>query len=510
MKWLRRVVRLMASFRWVRMLRYRGSHRGIVRIDALTNFEEACRANLAVVASNSGKDGLWYLGRLGGVAHHFACIDRRQLRRKLTSIDDAIVCVNGRHSFWRWRLYMLLLCKWRTGQIEVYRIYVTPSAMPVFGRREAAHIHVPSEDAEGLHLDSGHGVARDLNREGEQTETVEVEGFRLLTPRCFANHIRHDHLSRRQIDLVYTWVDGQDPVWRARKERHLDQTDVTALNPTAVSSSRFKQMNELRYSLRSALMYTNFVRRIFIVTDRQIPDWLAPSDRVRIIDHTEIFPDPNVLPTFNSHAIESCLHLIPGLSDQFLYLNDDILFARSVTLHSFFTPTMHPRINYSNYAFISDGESSADDLPVDSAAKNARAFFLRDMDRYITRKFKHVPCPVSVEDVQELVAKLEGEINETRAKRFRTHRDFSLLTCTYYHWMALRERSGDGRLRYGYLDINRILELVRLQMNIMRPPEDRWDVFCVNDVDGEGSQMAKNYARRIFENAYPLRFAEEK
>src|SRR5699024_10503723 len=123
-------------------------------------------------------------------------------------------------------------------------------------------------------------------------------------------------------------------------------------------------------------MYTNFVRHVYIVTDRQVPDWLRKNKKVTVVDHKEIFPDLNDLPTFNSHAIEACLHRIPGLSSRFLYMNDDFLFARATTIYKFFTSNWYPRLHNSNYTFIPPGKPTAEDLPVDAAAKNARDFFL--------------------------------------------------------------------------------------------------------------------------------------
>jgi len=41
------------------------------------------------------------------------------------------------------------------------------------------------------------------------------------------------------------------------------------------------------------------------------------------------------LPTFNSHSIESNLHNIPGLSENYLYLNDDVFFGNHTTKNDF-------------------------------------------------------------------------------------------------------------------------------------------------------------------------------
>jgi hypothetical protein len=86
-------------------------------------------------------------------------------------------------------------------------------------------------------------------------------------------------------------------------------------------------VGEITFSVRSVLQYLPWIRRIHVVTDGQAPPVdpeLLQSGRVRIVDHAEIIPD-EYRPTFTSTAIESFLHRIPGLSEVFLYDNDDYL-----------------------------------------------------------------------------------------------------------------------------------------------------------------------------------------
>ena len=98
-----------------------------------------------------------------------------------------------------------------------------------------------------------------------------------------------------------------------------------------VSASRFEDNDELRYSLRSVEKHAPWVRHVFIVTNGQIPSWLnLDNERVTVVSHSDIFLNKSHLPTFSSPAIESHLHRIPGLSDWFIYMNDDVLFGRDV------------------------------------------------------------------------------------------------------------------------------------------------------------------------------------
>ena len=136
-----------------------------------------------------------------------------------------------------------------------------------------------------------------------------------------------------EIDLVYLWVDGNDPLWQAKRNAFIgnvgENTDVNC-------KGRYANNDELKYSLRSAEKYAPWIRKIFIVTDNQTPDWLDTTNpKVKIIDHREIMPEIS-LPCFNASIIEYFLYKIPNLSEHFLLANDDMFFNADVTPDFFF------------------------------------------------------------------------------------------------------------------------------------------------------------------------------
>jgi hypothetical protein len=144
------------------------------------------------------------------------------------------------------------------------------------------------------------------------------------------------------VDAVYTYVDHSDPVWRRnfeaymntvrhRKRRSVTHTQVDLDEERAkkgfLEFNRFRNWNELRYSMRSLFTYgKSFIRNIYLVVSgpSQVPKWLNTSNpRIRIVHHDQLF-EKRQLPTYNSLAIESVLHRIPGLSYHFLYMNNDV------------------------------------------------------------------------------------------------------------------------------------------------------------------------------------------
>lgn len=150
-------------------------------------------------------------------------------------------------------------------------------------------------------------------------------------------------LSSFPIDIVYLWCDGNDPALLAKRMSYLDEAQKKqALDKAAIAKGRFEDNDELRYALRSLEKYAPFVRNVFIVTDDQYPAWLKlDHPKLRLINHREIIPR-EYLPTFNSSVIEAFIRNIPGLSEHFLYANDDFFFGAEVLPELFFDDEGNP------------------------------------------------------------------------------------------------------------------------------------------------------------------------
>src|SRR5690606_1164687 len=114
------------------------------------------------------------------------------------------------------------------------------------------------------------------------------------------------------------------------------------INTEENSAGRYANNDELRYSLRSAEKHVPWIRRIFIVTDNQTPEWLnTDHPKIKVVDHRDIMP-PEILPTFNSSVIEYFLHRIPDLSEHVLFSNDDMCFNANLSPDFFFAEDGYP------------------------------------------------------------------------------------------------------------------------------------------------------------------------
>ncbi|WP_148376113.1 stealth family protein [Maritimibacter fusiformis] len=192
----------------------------------------------------------------------------------------------------------------------------------------------------------------------------------------------------RKIDLVYTWVDGKDPEWKARKQESEMQVGRQSTTADSNHATRYESHEELLFSVRSALRYFVDLGNIYVVTDRQIPHVLGDLlDNVTIVDHRDIFQDKDHLPTFNSHAIEANLHRIPGLRENYLYLNDDVLFGSAMSAANFFDEYGRSLQFHSNAVSLPHETSGEEELAVNLAGLNNRRLLQEKLGVFAFRSF---------------------------------------------------------------------------------------------------------------------------
>ncbi|MCF3963614.1 stealth conserved region 3 domain-containing protein [Streptomyces fuscigenes] len=311
------------------------------------------------------------------------------------------------------------------------------------------------------------------------------------------------------IDVVYTWVDGNDPAWRARKSATMESHGLGRLNDEAANDSRFASRDELKYSLRSLEKYAPFVRKIFLVTDDQVPAWLDTSnERLRVVSHRELFGDTGRLPTFNSHAIESRLHRIPGLADHYLYVNDDVCFGRPVTAENFFHANGLSKFFLSK-AQVDLGAPSPDDPPVLSAAKNNRLLIESLFGRTMRNKMKHTPHPQQRAVLEELEEKFPEVFSETASHQFRHSGDYSITSSLHHYYAYLTTRAVPGSIRYMYTDLSTPETPGRLRRLLHRRD---MDTFCINDTNSapEDYEKESEMLVRFFEEYFPERSSFER
>ncbi len=152
-----------------------------------------------------------------------------------------------------------------------------------------------------------------------------------------------------KIDFVIIWVDGSDPAWQAEKAKFLPSDGSSR---TDSRSQRFRDWDNLMYWFRGVEKFAPWVNKIHFVTWGHLPKWLNTSHpKLNIVKHSDYIPE-KYLPTFNANPIELNLHRIKGLSENFVYFNDDMFIISPVSEDVFFK----------------------DNLPCDSAVLNVHCY----------------------------------------------------------------------------------------------------------------------------------------
>lgn len=137
-------------------------------------------------------------------------------------------------------------------------------------------------------------------------------------------------MKEQQIDFVVLWLDPNDPQW---------QKDYATYSPNAKfgkENVRFRDHDIFKYWFRAVEKYAPWVRKVFLVTNGKFPDWINPDcSKLELVKHSDYIPE-DFLPTFNSGVIETFIHRIKDLSEQFVFFNDDFFLNSSVKPTYFF------------------------------------------------------------------------------------------------------------------------------------------------------------------------------
>lgn len=338
-------------------------------------------------------------------------------------------------------------------------------------------------------------------------ELVEVENAfgRVPTPVVLTERMVDDITF--PIDAVYTWVDGDDPAWINSKRRREAEMSGVEYHEEANHEARFRSRDELKYSLRSLQMFAPWFRKIFIVTAGQVPNWLDTSDpRIEIVDHADIYPPGDCLPTFNSNSIISRLHHIPDLSEHYVYINDDVFFGRDLGPERFFTPTGIAKVSPSNNR-RPFGESTLLDEPHFNLTRNIRRLLKERFGVTVSRAIKHTPHPQLKSVHFEMEADFKKEYEQTWASPFRDHRDI-VADQLHHYYAQITGRAIPTRLRYHYINI--LDDNYRLTMENTLRLRDR-DTFCINDAPVTGATPIEDeFVTEFLESYFPVKSDFEK
>jgi hypothetical protein len=312
------------------------------------------------------------------------------------------------------------------------------------------------------------------------------------------------------IDAVYTWVDGSDPEHIARRADWLAREK--ALHQNALELARYRDNEELRYSLRALERFAPWTRRVLLVTDRQRPAWLRRDHpKIRFVDHRDVIPH-KFLPTFNSHVIEAYLHVIPDLAEHYIYLNDDVFLARPCRKTDFFTPNGLPMAFTDWRVRRRFGYSWTKTPHAMSYFNTLRLLQERGVDTNPKFVTAHGPYAQTRTNMSDAFAFYRDVIEGFASNRFRTTREVAM----YSHGLPLL-LYGQKRLvpcdeRYYYVQTRR-RDRVAYYRAILRSRSGHLPplFFCINDVGGQSAtEQWKQDLRLLLETCFPKPSSFEK
>ncbi|MDQ1555226.1 MAG: hypothetical protein QOI02_228 [Actinomycetota bacterium] len=365
----------------------------------------------------------------------------------------------------------------RTGKARILTLF-RPRIEPVGGLRYGASNGVRIEfwdfGADEIRAPAENAIMRRrLPREEAIDETVTRYGreWKSLAG-MFESHATDVTFD---IDMVFSWVDGTDIEFqRARAAR----MQAYIVGDGDDSEARYRQIDELKYALRSVYLFAPWVRRIFIVTDSPRPAWLDEHPSVTIMRSEDFFADVSVLPTHNSHAVESQLQHIPGLAEHFIYSNDDMFFGRPVSPEMFFSPGGVTKFIEATTR-IGLGENNPVRSGFENAARVNRNLLREKFGRVTTRHLEHAATPLRKSILLEMECEFAEDFARTAASAFRSSTDISVTNSLYHYYALLTGHAvvqTEARVKY----VETTLKVALKQMDDLLAHRS-YDFFCLND-----------------------------
>ncbi len=247
------------------------------------------------------------------------------------------------------------------------------------------------------------------------------------------------------IDFVITWVDMNDPKWQAKFSEYSKDKGNSR---NGVSKARFRDNGFLKYWFRGVEKFAPWVRKIHFITDGQKPEWLDENNpKINLVNHADFIPS-QFLPTYNSVVIERYIHKIQGLSEHFVYFNDDFYIINHVEKERFFQnglpcdiAVFHCNPSWSqwykriknNIRLINQHFNKKEVMSLyhdkwfdKSYGTKARwNYILKFYNKFVTLRTPHNAQPYLKATFDEVWAAAGKELTETSSNRFRALTDYT-------------------------------------------------------------------------------------
>lgn len=269
-----------------------------------------------------------------------------------------------------------------------------------------------------------------------------------------------------RIDLVVPMVFATDAKWKEKYAATCKRYGI----PVNIDDERVRTWNLEKYFFRAIEKFMPWIDTIHLILDSetQIPDWLDAS-KVHIVYHKDIMPE-ELLPTFNSQAIEMWLHKIEGLAEKFIYANDDMIVVSPMEPTDFFVngfPVIHCDEKY--YDDLSGIFRTVCRRTLDMVAKDAGVTFADG----ILLKDGHSYAPMLRSTLLDAVERY-GDKMIASCSPFRERKNFIQYLYTYMQWLLGSHI--DGHHTHHYFSLGTSTDKIRKVVG-----SGKAGVCCFND-----------------------------
>ncbi len=323
------------------------------------------------------------------------------------------------------------------------------------------------------------------------------------------------------IDIVYTWVNSNDRAWKEKRVAYAGE-EVGEDFAYRAGEARFRDNDELRYSLRSVERYLPFVRKIFIAHAGAAPDWLKKdSDDLVFVPQERILP-PQCSPSYSSNAIESCLYKIPNLSEYYIYANDDTFFCTEHDKEDIFDKSGRACVSI-NKCLLGRGE----ELPEvfrSMELRSGRAMQKKiKLPKPVTVNYPYLPISIrcllkgclpinTISHVaqpfrksiwQEFHKIFSEEIENLYKYRFRSKDDVAVNLMAHHYALSVGKAVFNLQDFDGYLGRTASLEYRESFTRNLFEKSKKIKCFCLNDEPSEDDDGWNDYTYYILNRFFP-------
>lgn len=292
------------------------------------------------------------------------------------------------------------------------------------------------------------------------------------------------------MDIVITYVNGNDPVW---------QKDYEKFTKVPVMEKRFRDWGTLQYLLRGIEKHMPFIRKVFLVVSHrsQIPEWVDESN-LDVVLHEDFVPE-EYLPTFNCNTLEMNLHRIKGLDEQYLYFNDDLFPVRDCKPGDFYRD---------GKALIGFTKHYWGTGMFKQICRNSDALARKALGMPVSRSFirpQHICAPMLKSECEKMCSIIAEDIaaSYTRTREGRNYNQYMFTDYLFYQGKALSEKISSKHLSVAVSSASRIRKAIEAPSR---------NLICINDVrlSEKRYEKLRNTVIDAFEKKFPQKSRFEK